>query len=244
MPLYVQGPRVSRDKRQADPQTDVVGSGRATAAKPCPAATSSGAPSGDPSPGAATADAVVELNIGGAKSYQEFIEGSLASNEAHRLEVLTDLDLRATAPRPELATITELIKSFFDVPLALVGIVDDQHTSLYAHAGSWAGTPDLPRDFTICQHLTLCKEPRPLIIEDVLHDVRWGGWVSAPRTENAWGVDVLGTESGGRRSGRGRVGALRGGPRESLQERTRGPALAPGHDMHADASPKDHPQLH
>ena len=121
-------------------------------------------------------DALVRMEALRSSFEDSFTRAPLPNNEADRLNALVGLGL-LNQGRSELfdRTTTELTK-IFDVPIALVSIIDAD----WQHFASQCGLPtDLAteartsRDVSVCGHVVAAN--RPFVIEDLARDRRFAG---------------------------------------------------------------------
>jgi phosphoribosyl 1,2-cyclic phosphodiesterase len=102
----------------------------------------------------------------------------LADDEPTRLRSLRDLDVLDTGPEPRFDRYTELASTAFDVPIALVSLIDEDRQWFKSHHG--LDVTETPRDMAFCAHAILDDEvfqvpdaiadPRfadnPLVVDD------------------------------------------------------------------------------
>ncbi len=121
-------------------------------------------------------DALLRMEALRASFSDSFVAAPMPDNEAERLAALVALGI-ANQGRDELfdRTTAELTK-IFEVPIALVSIVD----SGWQHFASQCGLPtDLAeegrtaRDVSVCGHVVAAN--RPFVIEDLARDRRFAG---------------------------------------------------------------------
>lgn len=94
----------------------------------------------------------------------------LPANEAQRLEELWRYSLHDTKNDPFLDAITQLVASYFDVPIVLVSFVD-QHCQWFKSRFGLTET-QTPRNISLCAHAIL--EDQPILeIRNALHDLRF-----------------------------------------------------------------------
>lgn len=93
----------------------------------------------------------------------------IPSDEAVRLETLQALNVLDTPFEERFDRITHLATKLFDVPIALVSLVDENRQWFKSCQGLNAAETD--RDISFCGHAIL--NPSPLIIEDALADDRF-----------------------------------------------------------------------
>ncbi|HYD10317.1 MAG TPA: GAF domain-containing protein, partial [Acidimicrobiales bacterium] len=88
-------------------------------------------------------------------------------DEEHRLAVLRGLGILDTPPEARFDRITRVAAALFDVPVALVGLIDSDRQWYKSCIGIDAAETD--RSVTFCAHAITRDEP--LIIEDTHRDV-------------------------------------------------------------------------
>ena len=93
----------------------------------------------------------------------------LPADEVPRLQALQQMQLLDTPPDDRLDTITHLARRLFDVPIALVTLVDRDRQWFKSRAGSEA--VESPRDISICGHVIVQDEV--FVVEDTLSDQRF-----------------------------------------------------------------------
>jgi len=86
----------------------------------------------------------------------------LPANEAARLAALRDLQILDTAPDEAFNQVVRLISRLFDVPIALVSLVDEDRQWFKARVGLDA--TETPRSAAFCAHAILGDAP--LLVED------------------------------------------------------------------------------
>ncbi|MDO6687275.1 MULTISPECIES: sensor domain-containing diguanylate cyclase [unclassified Agarivorans] len=90
-------------------------------------------------------------------------------NEDSRLKSLKELDILDTQPEERFDRITRMAKRLFDVPIALVSLVDENRQWFKSCFGVDAS--ETPRDISFCGHAILGDET--FQIEDALSDPRF-----------------------------------------------------------------------
>src|SRR5262245_44439822 len=100
-----------------------------------------------------------------------FVEPRLPENEEARLAALRRLAILDTPREERFDRITRLAMDVFDVPIALIGLVD-ANRQWYKSCLGLDGS-EAPRNLTFCAHAILQDDP--LIIEDALLDPRFAG---------------------------------------------------------------------
>ena len=93
------------------------------------------------------------------------------SNEAHRLSALDELQLLDTPPEERFDRLTRLAARTFNIPIALVSLVDRDRQWFKSRHGLEA--PETARDISFCGHAILREES--LVIENALNDERFSG---------------------------------------------------------------------
>lgn len=98
------------------------------------------------------------------------ISPSIPENEAARLRAVKSYNLLDTLPESDFDTITALIASLFNVPIALVTLLDADRNFLKSHYG--VPFSDSPRDISFCGHAIL-TDGDIFVIEDSRKDIRF-----------------------------------------------------------------------
>lgn len=97
------------------------------------------------------------------------IPAPLPHNEKKRLKSLRDLLILDTPPEERFDRISAFAAKEFDVPMALVSLVDQDRQWFKSNFGVEAS--ETPRDISFCGHaVTLAK---PLVVPDALADPRF-----------------------------------------------------------------------
>jgi GAF domain-containing protein len=91
------------------------------------------------------------------------------ANEDDRLSALRQLLILDTPPEERFDRIAAFAADEFDVPIAVVSLVDSDRTWFKSHCGLDAC--EAPRDISFCGHAILSDEP--LIVPDALLDQRF-----------------------------------------------------------------------
>jgi phosphoribosyl 1,2-cyclic phosphodiesterase len=94
---------------------------------------------------------------------------ALPANEAERLTALWDLGILDTEPEDRFDRFTEVACSTFDVPIALMTLVDEDRQWFKSHAG--LDVRETPRDESMCAHAILGDDV--FVITDALVDDRF-----------------------------------------------------------------------
>lgn len=90
-------------------------------------------------------------------------------NEAERLKTLHDIGILDTAPDERFDRLTRLAKHVFEVPIALVSLVDENRQWFKSSQG--LDVSETPRDISFCGHAILGD--KALVIEDTHADERF-----------------------------------------------------------------------
>ncbi|AEH02464.1 ATP-binding protein [Lacinutrix sp. 5H-3-7-4] len=98
------------------------------------------------------------------------ISPSIPENEAARLRAVKSYNLLDTLPESDFDTITALIASLFNVPIALVTLLDADRNFLKSHYG--VPFNDSPRDISFCGHAILTDDDI-FVVEDSRKDIRF-----------------------------------------------------------------------
>jgi predicted PurR-regulated permease PerM len=96
------------------------------------------------------------------------------ADEAERLAALGALAILDTPPADGLDRIVVRLAKAFDMPIALVSLVDAERQFFLAHAGlqdDLAAARQAPRHTSICGHVVAAKQM--IVVEDVLQDERF-----------------------------------------------------------------------
>lgn len=91
------------------------------------------------------------------------------TSEAERLEALCALNLLDTPPEERFDRITRLAARFFEVPIALISLIDEQRQWFKSKYG--IEVPETPRDHAFCDHAVRSGEI--LVVEDANADPRF-----------------------------------------------------------------------
>jgi GAF domain-containing protein len=93
----------------------------------------------------------------------------LPHNEKKRLQALRDLVLLDTPPEERFDRIAAFAASEFDVPMALVSLVDQDRQWFKSNFG--LNIRETPRDVSFCGHAI--AQSNPLVVHDALTDPRF-----------------------------------------------------------------------
>ncbi|CAG9255705.1 diguanylate cyclase [Burkholderia cepacia] len=91
------------------------------------------------------------------------------ANEAARLDTLHSLSILDTPPEERFDRLTRLARRLFNVPIALVSLVDDDRQWFKSHAG--LDVTQTSRDVSFCSHALLADNT--MVIQDALNDDRF-----------------------------------------------------------------------
>ncbi|NHV30948.1 diguanylate cyclase [Burkholderia sp. D-99] len=91
------------------------------------------------------------------------------ADEAARLDTLHSLSILDTPPEERFDRLTRLARRLFDVPIALVSLVDDDRQWFKSHAG--LDVTQTSRDVSFCSHALLAGNT--MVIQDALNDNRF-----------------------------------------------------------------------
>ncbi|MCA8283304.1 sensor domain-containing diguanylate cyclase [Burkholderia cepacia] len=91
------------------------------------------------------------------------------ADEAARLDTLHSLSILDTPPEERFDRLTRLARRLFDVPIALVSLVDDDRQWFKSHAG--LDVTQTSRDVSFCSHALLAGNT--MVIQDALNDDRF-----------------------------------------------------------------------
>ncbi|MEW9898291.1 GAF domain-containing protein [Chitinivorax sp. PXF-14] len=94
---------------------------------------------------------------------------SLPSNEQERISTLRSLLILDTEPEQYFDNLTNMAAGFFNVPIALVSLVDANRQWFKSRCGLTAS--ETSREISFCGHAILSATP--LVIEDTLTDDRF-----------------------------------------------------------------------
>lgn len=90
-------------------------------------------------------------------------------NESQRIQALQDLGILDTPPEERFDRLTRLARRVFDVPIALVSLVDTNRQWFKSHDGLEAS--ETPREWSFCAHAI--DQGSMLVVTDALNDVRF-----------------------------------------------------------------------
>lgn len=90
-------------------------------------------------------------------------------NEAARLQALQSFNILDTPPEERFDRITRLAQQVFQVPIALVSLIDAERQWFKSRQG--LGACETPRSISFCGHAILT--PNLFVVPDALHDLRF-----------------------------------------------------------------------
>ena len=93
----------------------------------------------------------------------------IPADERERLASLRALNILDTPPEERFDRVTRLARRLFDVPIALVSLVDGERQWFKSRAG--LDTAETPRDISFCGHAVL--DEQVLLVRDATVDVRF-----------------------------------------------------------------------
>ncbi|HEY2102280.1 MAG TPA: AI-2E family transporter, partial [Chthoniobacterales bacterium] len=120
------------------------------------------------------AGAVVQLAKIIAPLADKMVAAPQPENEEERLEELSGLKLLDTPPEEKFDRLTERLRRLFNVPIALVSLIDKDRQWFKSQAGlpaDLAEARSTPRDVSICGHVVANNET--LIVRDLARDPRF-----------------------------------------------------------------------
>ena len=97
------------------------------------------------------------------------MEAPLPDNEADRLAALYSLRILDQGPAPHLDRITRIAQNVFEVPIALVSLVDSNRQWFASRQG--LDVTETPRCDAFCAHTILT--PETMVVEDAVEDERF-----------------------------------------------------------------------
>lgn len=119
-----------------------------------------------------------------------WVRAKLPSDEAHRLEELHKLAVLDTPPEERFDRITRIAAATFDVPIALISLVDKDRQWFKSCVG--INAKESPREVAFCAHAVL--ERADVIVPDTLKDDRFADnpmVVDGPRVRFYAGAPLL-----------------------------------------------------
>lgn len=101
-----------------------------------------------------------------AQNVLAFPTSTLSVEEALRLEALDRLDILDTPREPAFERLAGLIERVFDVPVAIVSLMDAHRQWYKAYTG--LANDEAARSDTFCKHVVVSGEP--MVVEDAITD--------------------------------------------------------------------------
>ena len=98
-----------------------------------------------------------------------WIRAAIPDDEERRIVSLRELNILDTEPEERFDRITRIATALFDVPMAVISLVDENRQWFKSCAGS--NTKETSRDAAFCAHVVYNREP--LIVPDAFQDVRF-----------------------------------------------------------------------
>jgi CheY-like chemotaxis protein len=98
-----------------------------------------------------------------------WLRAAIPANEKQRISSLRDLNILDTAPEERFDRITRIAAALFDVPMAVISLVDENRQWFKSCVGSNA--KETPRDVAFCAHVVYNCEP--MIVSDAFQDARF-----------------------------------------------------------------------
>jgi hypothetical protein len=95
----------------------------------------------------------------------------LPPNEAERINKLHELGILDSMKEESFDDITRMLAKLFNVPIALVSIIDSTRQWFKSAVG--VDLDETPREFSFCAHLLLPLEPEVLVVPDTALDPRF-----------------------------------------------------------------------
>ncbi len=120
------------------------------------------------------ADAVVQIGRLAPPFAGETTPAPIPADEEARLAALIALGLLDTPAEPVFDRLTARLARVFEVPIALVSLVDRDRLFFKSHTGlpdDLAATRQTPRDVSVCGHVVASNEV--LVVEDLARDRRF-----------------------------------------------------------------------
>lgn len=97
------------------------------------------------------------------------MKARLPTNEQDRLEALRAYEVLDSEPEAAFDDLVEVASQVFDVPIALITLVDEERQWFKAKVG--LGVTETPRDHAFCAHAILAQET--MVVPDATHDARF-----------------------------------------------------------------------
>jgi GAF domain-containing protein len=120
------------------------------------------------------AEALVQLAKLSVSIADEMVPGAIPDNEENRLEELARLYLANGTREEVFDRITKKVARLFEVPIALITLIDRDHQWFKSHVGlpdDIAEAQQTSRDLSVCGHVIANDEI--LVVEDLARDRRF-----------------------------------------------------------------------
>jgi phosphoribosyl 1,2-cyclic phosphodiesterase/CheY-like chemotaxis protein len=98
-----------------------------------------------------------------------WIRATIPDDEEQRIASLRELKILDTAPEERFDRITRLAAALFNVPMAIISLVDENRQWFKSCLGS--NDKETPRDVAFCAHVVYSREP--MIVSDAFQDARF-----------------------------------------------------------------------
>ena len=98
-----------------------------------------------------------------------WIRATIPADEERRIASLRELKILDTEPEERFDRVTRLAAALFDVPMAVISLVDENRQWFKSCLGSNA--KETPRDAAFCAHVVYSREP--MIVPDAFQDLRF-----------------------------------------------------------------------
>jgi phosphoribosyl 1,2-cyclic phosphodiesterase/FixJ family two-component response regulator len=98
-----------------------------------------------------------------------WMRGAIPQDEGHRLAALRGLEILDTAPEDRFDRVTRLAKALFDVPMAMISLVDEDRQWFKSCQG--LSVQETSRDAAFCAHVVYHRAP--MVIPDTFDDERF-----------------------------------------------------------------------
>jgi phosphoribosyl 1,2-cyclic phosphodiesterase/CheY-like chemotaxis protein len=101
----------------------------------------------------------------------QWVRAGIPEDEENRIEALQSLGILDTGHEPRFDRITRLAAALFDVPIALISLIDRDRQYFKSHYGF--DVCESSRDVSFCAHVVYSREL--MIVPDALRDPRFAG---------------------------------------------------------------------
>jgi GAF domain-containing protein len=98
-----------------------------------------------------------------------WMRATIPDDEEQRIASLRELKILDTEPEERFDRVTRIAAALFDVPMALISLVDEDRQWFKSCVG--LETKETPRDAAFCAHVVYNREP--MIVADTLQDARF-----------------------------------------------------------------------